>query len=160
MNEVTRHFCWHENFVPWGLSAPAPGLYTCIKSWKNQISKRFFWNLQQMSKWHVPVDIKIFPKGLSAPAPGLYKCIKLWFFFYKIRLQRDLFETCSKWPKWQEVSVDIKILSPGVVSTWPAANLSNDDPGLTMTIFMTGSNLFLMLLYGWQLIEHLVLLYF
>ena len=25
---------------------------------------------------------------------------------------------------------------------------SNDDPGLTLTIFMTGSNLFLMLLYG------------
>ena len=37
--------------------------------------------------------------------------------------------------------------------------LSNDDPGLTLTIFMTGSNLFLMLLYRWQLIEHLVLLY-
>ena len=26
--------------------------------------------------------------------------------------------------------------------------ISNDDPGLTLTIFMTGSNLFLMLLYG------------
>ena len=23
MNEVTRHICWHQNFVPWGLSAPA-----------------------------------------------------------------------------------------------------------------------------------------
>ena len=32
MNEVTRHFSWHQNFVPWGLSAPAQGLYTCIKS--------------------------------------------------------------------------------------------------------------------------------
>ena len=30
MNEVTGHFCWHQNFVPRGLSAPAPGLYTCI----------------------------------------------------------------------------------------------------------------------------------
>ena len=37
---------------------------------------------------------------------------------------------------------------------------SNDDPGLTLIIFMTGSNLFLMLLYGWQLIEHWVLMYF
>ena len=34
MNEVTRHFCWHQNFAPWGLSAPALGLYTCVKSWK------------------------------------------------------------------------------------------------------------------------------
>ena len=31
MNEVTRHFCWNQNFVPWGLFTPAPGLYTCIK---------------------------------------------------------------------------------------------------------------------------------
>ena len=37
---------------------------------------------------------------------------------------------------------------------------SNNDPGLTLTIFMTGSNLFLILLYRWQLIEHWVLLYF
>ena len=32
---------------------------------------------------------------------------------YKIRLQRDFFETCNKWVKWQGLSVDIKILSPG-----------------------------------------------
>ena len=68
MTEVTRCSCWHQNFVPKGLSAPALGLYTCIKSWKN---------------------------------------------VYKIRLQRDFFLTCSKWLKWQEVSVDAKILSPG-----------------------------------------------
>ena len=33
--EVTRSFCRHQNFVPWGLSAPVPGLYTKIKSCKN-----------------------------------------------------------------------------------------------------------------------------
>ena len=76
MNEVTRHFCWHQNCVPWGLSAPALELYTCIKSWKK---------------------------------------------LYKIRLQRDFFETCNKWPKWQDVPVDIKILSPRVVSPHPGA---------------------------------------
>ena len=48
----TKSFCWHQNFVPWGL---APGLYTCIKS---------------------------------------------WIFLYKIRFQRDFFETCNKWVKW------------------------------------------------------------
>ena len=32
MTEVTRWSCWNQNFVPKRLSAPAPGLYTCIKS--------------------------------------------------------------------------------------------------------------------------------
>ena len=179
---------------------------------------------------------------------------------YKIRLQRHLFATCNKWIKWQDISVDIKTLSPvcpctgaiymykimkkkqcmksdfkeiflklatndqsdemflltskfhsqslrpcpGAIYMYKivkknciksdfkesflklVANdqndklllltsnfvpwdclpltcgyiLSNDDPGLTLTIFMTGSNLFLMLLHGWQLIKHWVLLYF
>ena len=35
MCKVIRSFCWHQNFVPKGLSAPALALYTCIKSWKN-----------------------------------------------------------------------------------------------------------------------------
>ena len=67
MGKVIMPFCWHPNFVPWGLSAPAPGLYTCIKSWKK---------------------------------------------LHKIRLQRDFFKTCNKWPKCQDVPVDIKISSP------------------------------------------------
>ena len=31
---------------------------------------------------------------------------------YKIRIQRDLFETCKKWSKWYGLSVDIKSLFP------------------------------------------------
>ena len=42
MNEVTRHFSWNHNFVPWGLSAPAPGLYKYIKSWKALFTIRFY----------------------------------------------------------------------------------------------------------------------
>ena len=86
-------------------------------------SKRFFWNLQETTEvtrcscWHQ----NFVPKGLSVPALGLYTCIKSWKKLYKIRLQRIFFLTCSKWPKWQEVSVDIKILSPGFVCPWPAA---------------------------------------
>ena len=74
MGKVIRPFCWHQNFVPKGLSAPTLGLYTCIKSWKN---------------------------------------------VYKIRLQRDVFETCNKWAKWESLSVDIKFLSPGVCLPLP-----------------------------------------
>ena len=41
MGKVIRPSCWHQNFVPWGLSVPAPGLYTCIKSWKKCIKSDF-----------------------------------------------------------------------------------------------------------------------
>ena len=34
----------------------------------------------------------------------------------KIRLQRYFFETCIKWVKWEGLSVDIKILSPKILS--------------------------------------------
>ena len=34
MGKVIRNFCWHQNFVPKGLSPPALGLYTCIKSFE------------------------------------------------------------------------------------------------------------------------------
>ena len=75
--------------------------------------KDIFWNLQQMGKvtrpfwWH----LNFVHKGLSAPAPGLYTCGKTLKNVYKIRIQRDLFETCNKWAKWQDLSVDIRILS-------------------------------------------------
>ena len=45
VGKVIRNFCWHQNFVPKGLSVPALGLYTCIKSFKcvwNHTSKRLF----------------------------------------------------------------------------------------------------------------------
>ena len=37
--------------------------------------------------------------GCMLPAPGLYRCIKSRKKLHKIRLQRDFFETCSKWVK-------------------------------------------------------------
>ena len=78
MTRVTKGLCLYKNSDPKGLSAPAPGLYTCIKHEKLCIKsdfKDFFWNLQQMGK----VTLKN---------------------VYKIRIQRDLFETSNKWSKW------------------------------------------------------------
>ena len=88
---------------------------------QNQTSKIFFFKLQQMGKvtrpfgWHQ----SFVHKGLSAPAPGLYTCGKTLKNVYKIRIQRDCFETCNrwskwcnKWSKWSGLSVDIKTLSP------------------------------------------------
>ena len=64
--------------IPWGLSAPALGLYRYIKHekiWLKSDFKDIFWNLQQMGK-------------VKEPAQGLYTCIKAWKNTYKIRLQR------------------------------------------------------------------------
>ena len=74
--EVTRGFCWHQNFVPWGCLPHDLQLYTFIKSWKDTYKVRdwrFFLNLQQMtimirsSCWHQNFG----PNGLSAPTLGL-----------------------------------------------------------------------------------------
>ena len=68
MRKVIRPFWWHQNLVPWGLSAPALGLHVFNHENKN--------------------------------------CIKSDF--------KDVFFlTFNKWMKWQDISVDIKTLSPG-----------------------------------------------
>ena len=70
-------------FVPKGLSALALGLYTCIKALKYVPGPGFRW-------------------AFTGP-------LVLWFRNYC----RLWFETSNRWPKLQEVSVDIKTLSPG-----------------------------------------------
>ena len=84
MNEVTRHFCWHQNFVPWGLSAPALGLYTCIKSSKKCIKSDFeeiFLKLatNDRSDKMFLLTSKFRPQGVVSPCPGaiyMYKIMK------------------------------------------------------------------------------------
>ena len=118
MGKVIRPFCWHQNFVPWGLSAPAPGLYTCIKSWKKlykiRLQRYLFWNFQQMNELtrHICCHQNFVPLGDICPCPGAIYMYKIMKKLYKIRLQRGFFETCNKWPKWQDVPVDIKISFP------------------------------------------------
>ena len=90
MTKVTRCSCWHQNFNPKGLSAPALGLYTCIKSWKkivwNQTSKRFFFKLvaNDGSDERFLLTSKFCPLGLSAPDLQLYTFIKSWKDMYKV----------------------------------------------------------------------------
>ena len=138
MNEVTRHICWHQNFVPWGLSAPANEhlLYkirlqgdflklcpllrsyihvlnhenNCIKSAFKEISLKLSTN--RKSDKAFLLTPKFSPLGSLCPCAGA-TCSKSWKKLYKIRLQRHFFKTCNKWMKWQDISVDIKTLSPG-----------------------------------------------
>ena len=67
-------------------------------------------------KWQdISADIKTLSPGGCLPLPWsyiyMYKIMKKKM--YKIRLRRDFFETYNKWPKWQDVPIDIKISSQG-----------------------------------------------
>ena len=82
MTRVTCGICLHKNSEPRGLSAPALGLYTCIKTGKSMykiiLQGYFFETCNKWAKWQgLSVDIRLLVhKGLSAPAPGLYTCGK------------------------------------------------------------------------------------
>ena len=127
MNEVTRHFCRHQNFVPWGLSAPAPGLYTCIKSWKQlykiRLQRDYFFKLatNDLSDKMFLLTSKFRPQGAVSPCPGSIYMYKIMKKMHKIRLQRDFFETCNKWPKWQDVLLTSTFRPQGFVSPCPGS---------------------------------------
>ena len=85
MNEVTRHFCWHRNFAPWGLAASALGLYTCVKSWKKNCIKSDFKEkilklaTNNRSDKMFLLTSKFRPQGVVSPCPGaiyIYKIMK------------------------------------------------------------------------------------
>ena len=106
MTRVTWGICLPKNSDPRELSAPALGLYTCIKTWKIMYKIRlqiyFFETCNKRPKWQgFSVDIRILSTKGCLPLPRGYihveKNIKN---VYKIRTQTDLFETCNKWSKW------------------------------------------------------------
>ena len=111
MTRVTKVLCLYKQSDPKRLTAPASGLYTCIKIWKSMYKIRrqryFFWNLQQMGKvtrlycWHQVFCLQ----RIICPCPEAIYMWKNIKNVYKIRIQRDSFErdsfeTCNKWSKW------------------------------------------------------------
>ena len=111
---MIRAFCWHEKFVPKGLSVLAPGLYTYITWLKMCINQISFFKLAKngQSDKGFLLTSKVCPQGVVCPclrAIYIYKIIKN---VYKIRLWRDHFETCNTWKKRKGLSVFFKILSP------------------------------------------------
>ena len=104
-----RCFCWHQNFVPWGLSAPASGLYTCI----NQ--RDFFETCNKWVKWWgLFVDIKMLSPRGCLPLPWGYlhvlnhekKCLKsdiidiFWNLQQMNEVTRETFLLTSKMSPW------------------------------------------------------------
>ena len=86
MGKVIRPFCWHKNFVPWGLSAPVPGLYTCIRSWKKVYKlrlQRHFFKLatNQWSDKTFLLISKLCPLWGVCPYPGAIYMHKIMNFF-------------------------------------------------------------------------------
>ena len=114
MGKVTRAFCWHQKFVPKGLSALALGLYTYIKSLKMCIKSISFFKLATngRSDKGFLLTSKVCPQEVVCPCPGAVYMDKIIKNVYKIRLRRDHFETCNIWAKRKGLSVVIKILSP------------------------------------------------
>ena len=128
----------------------------CIKS----EGRAIFWNIQPVIKVIGPFCLhqNIVPKS----------CLVLpWGFIYTYEIKQSykMMRQMGSFWNWYKMMGIIKAIKcfqnlyKVVVCPCPGA-FFKDDLGLTLTIFMTESNLFLMLLYGWQLIEHWVLLYF
>ena len=101
---------------------PAPGLYTCIKSWKilykirlQTVQTDFFETCNKWVKWWgFSVDITIvFPGGYVHILNHEKNCIKSDFNGFLWNLQQTT--------KWQDVPVGIKMSSPRVVSPCPRA---------------------------------------
>ena len=98
---------WVDRDLFYGKVKFGPLCFYMEKSVRKSFNGR---NLSKWPEWHeVCLHKNSDPRGLSVP--GLYTCIKTWKIMYKIRLQRYFFETCNKWAKWQDFSVDIRILS-------------------------------------------------
>ena len=129
MTEVTRGFCWHQNFVPWGCLLLScgykhllnhekmciPELYTCIKSWKNCIKsdfKEIFLKLvaNDQSDKRFLLTSKFCSLGLSAPDLRLYTFIKSWKDVYEVRDWRDFFLNLQQMTIVIGLPDDIKIL--------------------------------------------------
>ena len=74
MIRVTKDLCIYKNSDPKGLSAPALGLYTCIKTWKImykiRLQRYFFETCNKWAKWQgFSVDIRILSTKGCLPLP-------------------------------------------------------------------------------------------
>ena len=72
--ELQKVLCWYQNFVPKGVYAPAPGLHTCIKTWKICIKSEFkeFYLKQaknDRSDKRFLLISKFCPQGVVCPCP-------------------------------------------------------------------------------------------
>ena len=101
---MTKHFCWHQNFVPWGLSVPAMGavfpcpgaiyMYKIMKKlYKIRLQRDFFeFAANDQSDKMFLFTLKFCPQWVVSPCPGAIYMYSIMKKMYKIRLQRDFFK--------------------------------------------------------------------
>ena len=105
-----------SKFCLLGVVCPCPGAIYMYKSMKKSECQEIFLKFATNGQ----SDKAFLLTSKFCPSSGaiyMYKIMKK--NVYKIRLHRDLFETCNKWLKWQEVSVDIKFWPQEVVCHCP-----------------------------------------
>ena len=92
ITRVTKGLCLYKNSDPKRLSAPAPGLYTCIKTWKImsqiRLQRYFFETCNKWAKWQ-----GFFPQGVVCPCPG---AIYMWKNIKKMWIKSEFKEICLK----------------------------------------------------------------
>ena len=81
MTRVTKGLCLYKKSDSKGLSAPAPGLYTCINTWKImykiRLQRHFFETCNKWAKWQCfSVDIRILSTKGCLPLPRGYIHVK------------------------------------------------------------------------------------
>ena len=92
MTRVTEGLCLYKNSDPQRLSAPDPGLFTCIKIWKImykiRLQRYFFETCNKWAKWQgFSVDIRILSTKDCLPLPQGYVHVeKTLKNVYKIRI--------------------------------------------------------------------------
>ena len=127
MTRVTKGVCLYKNSDPMGLSAPAPGLYTCIKIWKImyeiKLQRYFFEICNTWAKWQgFSADIRILSTKGCLPLPqGYIRVEKTLKVLYKIRIQRDLFELATNGRSDKGFLVTSKVCPQGVFCPCPGA---------------------------------------
>ena len=98
MTRVTKGLFLYKNSNPKGLFATAPGLYTCIKTWKImykiRLQRHFFKTCNKWAKWQgFSVDIRILSTKGCLPLPrGYIHVEKHW----KMCIKSEFKEICLK----------------------------------------------------------------
>ena len=104
MTEVTRGFCWHQNFVPCGCLSLTWGYLHLLNHERMSIKSEVATNVHSDEAFLLTSNFS--PNGLSATAQGLCTCINAWKNVYKIRKQR---QNVSFW-NWYKMMGMIKAL--------------------------------------------------
>ena len=99
---MIRPFCWHQNFVPWGLLSLPRGYIRVLnhgkKMYKIGLQNHVFFFKFATNEWSDKTFIltsKLCPLGAVCSCPGGIYMYKIMKKLYEIRLQRDFFKLAT-----------------------------------------------------------------